>query len=205
MMAGTAIVSLLKTNGLQATVMAWAAFCMPTSMTMVRRSRDVSRITHDNRAPLPMAAMISTVTEPPSMANELTMVSRCCRKKMVTSNSRQGNANRFNRACNRSANALRRIANHSPRTMGTAISTRFCTNRLPTGNWMSVAVPTDCVTKAMMAGTVNRVMTLLRAVSDTDNATSPPANMEKTLLELPPGLQAMSMMPMANSGLTWKK
>ena len=36
---------------------------------------------------------------------------------------------------------------------------------------------------------------LLHAVSDTDNATSPLAIMEKMLDELPPGEQAMSMMP----------
>ena len=42
---------------------------------------------------------------------------------------------------------------------------------------------------------VNSVIILLHAVSDTDNATSPLAIMEKMLDELPPGEQAMSMMP----------
>lgn len=44
-------------------------------------------------------------------------------------------------------------------------------------------------------GMVNNVIILLHAVSDTDNATSPLAIMEKMLDELPPGEQAMSMMP----------
>ena len=36
-MAGMAISSLAKMKGLEAMAMAWAAFCMPTSMTTVRR------------------------------------------------------------------------------------------------------------------------------------------------------------------------
>ena len=43
-------------------------------------------------------------------------------------------------------------------------------------------------------------MRLLHAVSVTDRATSPLANIEKTLLELPPGLQATSMIPMMANG-----
>ena len=43
-------------------------------------------------------------------------------------------------------------------------------------------------------------MRLLNAVSVTDNATSPPASMENTLLELPPGQQAMSTTPTKNTG-----
>ena len=202
MMAGMAITSLLKTNGLQAMVMACAAFCMPTSMTMVRRSRPVSRMTYDSSTPQPIAPRMSSDIIAPSEANSLTMVSRCCRKKTVTSSTRQGNASRFSTLCSRCASASRRMFSHRPRTMGTAMSTRFCTSKLPTGRWTAVAVPTDCVVRAMMAGTVNSVMTLLSAVSETDRATSPPASIENTLLELPPGLQATSMMPMTNSGLT---
>ena len=53
-------------------------------------------------------------------------------------------------------------------------------------------------------GIVNSVIMLLHAVSDTDNATSPLAIMEKMLDELPPGEQAMSMMPIKNRGSSWK-
>jgi hypothetical protein len=52
----------------------------------------------------------------------------------------------------------------------------------------------------MISGRVNRVMRLLHAVSVTERATSPLANIEKTLLELPPGLQATSMIPMMKRG-----
>ena len=48
---------------------------------------------------------------------------------------------------------------------------------------------------------VNNVIILLHAVSDTDNATSPLAIMEKMLDELPPGEQAMSMMPQPKNGV----
>ena len=65
---------------------------------------------------------------------------------------------------------------------------------------MSVPVPTHCVVNAMMSGMVKSVMTELHAVSVTESATSPLASMEKTLLELPPGLHAMSMTPMKNTG-----
>jgi hypothetical protein len=48
----------------------------------------------------------------------------------------------------------------------------------------------------MMTGIVNNVIMLLIAVSVTDNATSPFANIEKTLDELPPGQHAISTNPM---------
>ena len=63
-----------------------------------------------------------------------------------------------------------------------------------------MASPTLVVTHAMMSGKVKSVMILLQAVSVTDSATSPFANIENTLLELPPGLQATSMIPMMNKG-----
>ena len=84
--------------------------------------------------------------------------------------------------------------------MGTAISTRFCTSRLPTGKLTSADDPTIRVAQSITAGPVTSVMTLLKAVSDTDKATSPPASMENTLLELPPGLQAINMIPKKNMG-----
>jgi hypothetical protein len=48
----------------------------------------------------------------------------------------------------------------------------------------------------MIMGMVNNVSMLLNAVNETDNATSPFANIEKIFEELPPGEQAMSMIPM---------
>ena len=95
MMAGMAMTSLLKTKGLLATVMAWAAFCMPISMTMVRCSLPDSLMSHDMSTPLPMDSRMSTVTHRPKAGNSRTMVSRCCTKKTVANRMRQGKANRF--------------------------------------------------------------------------------------------------------------
>ena len=56
---------------------------------------------------------------------------------------------------------------------------------------MSRLLSTKCVANSIITGIVNSVIMLLHAVSDTDNATSPLAIMEKMLDELPPGEQAM--------------
>ena len=49
---------------------------------------------------------------------------------------------------------------------------------------------------------VNKVIMLLRAVRDTESATSPLASIEKTLEELPPGEQAIIIIPIKNTGST---
>ena len=72
--------------------------------------------------------------------------------------------------------------------------------RFPTGSVMPTLSPTSLVAQPMMTGIVNKVMMLLIAVSVTDRATSPLANLEKTLDELPPGQQAMSTSPMKKTG-----
>ena len=131
---------------------------------------------------------------------ELTIVTLCCTKNIVTSTTSAGKASLFSTPCRRSAVAGRTIASIRPNTIGTAISTMFCISRFITGNSTCVVLPTACVTTPISAGMVNSVITLLSAVSDTDRATSPPASIENTLLELPPGLHAISIMPMANSG-----
>lgn len=77
--------------------------------------------------------------------------------------------------------------------------------RLPTGDgYLCQLLSTKCVANSIITGIVNSVIMLLHAVSDTDNATSPLAIMEKMLDELPPGEQAMSMMPIKNRGSSWK-
>ena len=53
-----------------------------------------------------------------------------------------------------------------------------------------------------MTGMVNKVIMLLSAVRDTESATSPLASIEKTLEELPPGEQAIIIIPMKNTGST---
>ena len=92
MMAGIAIVPLLKTNGLLATAIAWAAFCMPISITSVRFSFGVRCKTRDNNTPPPIAESINTVMQNPSFPNSATIVSRCCTKNMAASSISAGNA-----------------------------------------------------------------------------------------------------------------
>ena len=82
------------------------------------------------------------------------------------------------------------------------MSTMFCTSKLPTGRCTAAAAsaPLAATAQARMIGTVTKVMILLNAVSVTDSATSPLASIEKTLLELPPGLHATNMIPIMNKG-----
>ncbi len=90
-----------------------------------------------------------------------------------------------------------------PKTTGSNISSRFCLIRLPTGNVIPTLSPTSWVAQLITKGMVKRVMMLLRAVRVTDRATSPPASLENTFDELPPGQQAMSTKPMKKTGDKW--
>ena len=64
--------------------------------------------------------------------------------------------------------------------------------------------PALAVTSAIIGGIVKSVMMLLNAVRVTESATSPPASMENTLLDEPPGQQAMSMVPITKIGARLK-
>lgn len=55
MMAGMAMASLPNTKGLDARAMLWAAFCMPTSIIMVRLSLVPSFMARDSRPPASIA------------------------------------------------------------------------------------------------------------------------------------------------------
>ena len=88
-----------------------------------------------------------------------------------------------------------------PRRMGRSIVTMFCIKRLRTGRWIPAAAPVCAVTACITGGIVNSVTMLLTAVRETESATSPFASLEKTLLELPPGQQAMSTSPILIIGL----
>lgn len=76
--------------------------------------------------------------------------------------------------------------------------------RFPTGRLIPTLSPTRSVAQVMMSGIVNSVITLLRAVKVTESATSPPASLENTLEELPPGQQAMRIRPMKKTGVRRK-
>ena len=83
----------------------------------------------------------------------------------------------------------------------------FCTMSFPKGRLMSMPLcsETKLETNSIMAGIVNMVTILLIAVSVTERATSPFANMENTLEELPPGQQAISIIPMKYTGGNFKR
>lgn len=85
---------------------------------------------------------------------------------------------------------------------GTKRSTIFCTMSFPKGRCISTPLcsETKLDTNSMITGIVNIVTMLLIAVNVTDKATSPFANIENTLEELPPGQQAMSIMPIKYTG-----
>ena len=66
------------------------------------------------------------------------------------------------------------------------------------GKWISqpLVLETKSVTKAIITGSVKRVIILLNAVKVTDSATSPFASIENTFDELPPGQHATNTNPM---------
>lgn len=78
---------------------------------------------------------------------------------------------------------------------------------LPIGKCISMPLcsETKFAANSIMKGIVNIVMMLLIAVSVTERATSPLANIENTFDELPPGQQAMSIMPIKYTGDSFKK
>ena len=64
-----AIMPLLKTKGLLATAIAWAAFCMPISMMRVRCSFWISYKSYVNRRQPPIASKMSTEMHNPNLPN----------------------------------------------------------------------------------------------------------------------------------------
>ena len=199
-MAGIAIVSLLNTSGLLAIAIAWAAFCIPISMTMVRRSFTLRCMSHDSSTPLPIAKRMSTVIERPSCAKLSIIASRFWMKNTVARKISAGNATFDSTLWILCAAVCHLLRTAIPTSMGKNMSTIFCMKSLPTGRCTLMWLPALAVTHSMISGTVNRVIMLLQAVSDTDNATSPRASIENTLEELPPGQHAMSTNPMRKMG-----
>ena len=78
----------------------------------------------------------------------------------------------------------------------------FCISSLLAGISMgeSIENPANRILSSITNGMVNTVITLLKAVRVTDRATSPPAIFEKIFDELPPGEQAISMIPVNITG-----
>ena len=123
-------------------------------------------------------------------------------KKTEVNNIKAGKATLDNTLCIRSAALGQKRFVKIPVAMGSNISSKFWAMRLPTGKCMIIPLlsPATCVANSIMTGIVNRVIMLLRAVNETESATSPLAIIENILEELPPGEQAMSTNPIKNRG-----
>ena len=198
MMAGMAISPLLKINGEVAMAMAWAAFCIPTSMTIVRRTAGVEPPSRESRELHSMASRMRAPAASPR-TDRLSTISRgYCRKNTSARNIKAGNAALPRTLLTLAAASGRKRRKRAPARIGTKSSTRFWTTSLPTGRLTSTPDCSDTKrdTTSMMTGRVNRVITLLIAVRVTDRATSPRASIENTLEELPPGQQATRTSPM---------
>lgn len=200
MMAGMAYRSSPNTSGLLAMVIAWAAFCIPISMTIVRRSWVLRRIDRDSTTPLAIASNIRTVMERPSWPKLAIIASRFLMKNTVARKISAGKAIFESTLWIFSAAPPHFFLTAMPTMIGTSISTMFCTTRLPTGRCTSTVLLAAVVTHSKMRGTVNSVMILLHAVSDTESATSPLASIENTFDELPPGQHAISTKPIRKTG-----
>ena len=191
-MAGTAISPLSKISGEVATAIACAAFCIPTSMTIVRRTARRSRNRRASSDPPAIASRISVPAARPSTPRFSRIVEAYCTKKTAASSIRAGKATRPSSSCTRRAARGRQCLKSAPQSIGRNSRTMFCTGS-------SMVAPACTATKRaakpITSGIVKSVMRLLKAVSVTERATSPLASIEKTFDELPPGQQATSSSP----------
>lgn len=196
-MAGIAISPLLKINGDVAMAIACAAFCIPTSITIVRRTA-LPNFTIRERSELhAMVASIRAVMAVPRMAKISKISVVYCKKNISASSIRAGKAALPSILFICCAFCGLKCRSAMPASMGMRNSTMFCMISLPIGRFTSVPACSDrkIDTYSIISGKVNSVIMLLIAVSVTDNATSPFANIENTFDELPPGQQATSNSP----------
>ena len=183
---------------------ACAAFCIPTSMTIVRRTASFKRAIRERSELHNILIKISKPQDVP-MSRKLSKISLVyCRKNRKASSINAGKANLPRIFPTLAATEGLRCRKSHPANSGRNSVTRFCINSLPTGS--SIVIPSLCDTysevSSIITGSVNSVSTLLTAVSVTDRATSPLASIEKTLEELPPGQQAISTNPIKYIGET---
>lgn len=198
MIAGIAISALLNIKGELAMAMACAAFCMPTSMTMVLLTAVPDFVIRESKELHIIAANINAVIVNPSTAKLSLIACVFCKKNIKANVIKAGNASLLSTLFTIAAGLGKKCLNKIPMKSGTKRRTMFCTMSLPKGRLTSTPLcsVTKRATNSIMTGMVNNVTMLLMAVSVTDNATSPFTNIENTLDELPPGQQAMSMIPM---------
>lgn len=206
MIAGIAISALLNMKGELAMAMACAAFCIPTSMTIVLLTAVLDFVIRESIELHVIAANIKIVIVNPNTAKFSLMACVFCKKKIPANVIKAGNASLLSTLLTFAAGSGRKCLNVIPAKRGTNSNTMFCTMSLPKGRLTSTPLcsVTKRATNSIMTGIVNNVIMLLMAVSVTDKATSPFANMENTFDELPPGQQAMSTMPMKYTGGNFK-
>ena len=196
-MAGIAISALLNMKGELAMAIACAAFCIPTSITMVLLTAVFDFVILESRELHVIAANINIVIVNPNTAKLSLIACVFCKKNIKANVIKAGNANLLNTLLTLAAGLGKKCLKMIPMKSGTKRRTMFCTMSLPKGRLTSTPLcsETKRATNSMMTGMVNNVTILLMAVSVTDNATSPFANIENTLDELPPGQQAMRTIP----------
>jgi hypothetical protein len=96
MIAGIAISLLLNMNGELAMAIAWAAFCIPTSITIVLLTATLDFVIHDNVELHNIANNIKTVTVTPSTAMFSFIACVFCKKKTRANVINAGNASLLN-------------------------------------------------------------------------------------------------------------
>lgn len=131
---------LLKTNGDEAMAIACAAFCIPTSIIIVRRVAVFTLLARERSELASIAARISIVQAMPCVV-KLSIISRgYCRKKSAASVISAGKAHLFSTLLVAMAACGIKRRNSTPSTSGTKSNTRFCINNLPTGSSMVLPV-----------------------------------------------------------------
>ena len=195
-MAGIAKVGLLKIRGLAAIAIAIAAFCIPTSTTIVRLSSDLKCTTLDNIDDTEIDKIIRAVTANPKFSKLSKISVRCSIKKTEAKSTRQGKAILDRKRCILFAKFSLKAFKIRPKLIGTIIKTKFCIKSFNTGN-SKFASESFAKSKAKFTakGRVKIEITVLIVVNETDKATSPPQRRENIFDELPPGQQAIKIRP----------
>lgn len=139
MIAGMAITSFAKMKGLQATAIAWAAFCIPTSIMIVFLSGPESPARRERIPPTTIAIMIISPIQSPRRGNSLIMVSLCCRKNIDARSMSAGKESFPNHFFSTPVAFANFSCTPHPNRIGTSIITIFWANSFPTGKCIWVA------------------------------------------------------------------
>ena len=139
MIAGMAITSFAKMKGLQATAIAWAAFCIPTSIMIVFLSGPESPARRERIPPATIAIMIISPIQSPRRGNSLIMVSLCCRKNIDARSMSAGKESFPSHFFSTPVAFANFSCTPHPNRIGTSIITMFWANSFPTGRCICAA------------------------------------------------------------------